>query len=336
MGTLLSLSNELLVNVFSSCDTIQSAATLSEVNKTMNSLWVTHNNQILTSILPNQIIGYKDAKDTAILEETWIKKNTELASDTSGRPRVHLCLSTLLRNAKLARSATAASNTLPGQEHLPSCHVAYYRMRKIVLGRLHPEAQLRHVMISTMNIFSEEDNNTLAELNKFLRREELEFNYHNVQFRTNVERKEPVRHEFTLLHGSVLADHFRYVYNVMQVWRGEICKIHKERMQESALAMEIDDKELQKSALAMDIDKKELQKSVLATETNGEKSVLAVKTNEEKLQKSVLAVKTNEEKLRKSALAMSTNGRKLMKSVAAANAAVDEFKKSTLPWKMDR
>ena len=186
MVSLLSLSNELLVQIFSSSDTIQSAATLSEVNKTMNSLWVAHNNQILTNVLPTQIIGYKDAKDTAILEEIWTRKNTELASKTSGQPRVRAYLSTLLHNAKLATQAKKAcmlwlheQNELydPLYSNLAKYHIAYYRMRKIVLLLEHPESQLQHVIDSAINctpanttfpISDAYTSFTLADLNMFL------------------------------------------------------------------------------------------------------------------------------------------------------------------------
>jgi len=83
MVGLLSLSNELLVQVFSSSDTIETASTLSRVDKTMHSLWAAHKNHILEEILPNQIIGYEEAVELAILEEIWFDENTELASKTS-------------------------------------------------------------------------------------------------------------------------------------------------------------------------------------------------------------------------------------------------------------
>jgi hypothetical protein len=191
MVGLLSLSNELLAQVFSSSDTIQSAATLSEVNKRMNSIWVTHSNQILTNILSTQIVEYNAAKDIAILEEIWIKKNAELASETSGRPRVRLYLSTLLHNAKLATQARKACMLWLHERNPSYCpthcsfakyHVAYYQMRKIVLVLEYPEFQLPNVIDSTIGGYSANTTftiadanvaSTLADLNMFLHIDDL-------------------------------------------------------------------------------------------------------------------------------------------------------------------
>jgi hypothetical protein len=320
MVGLLSLSNELLVQVFSSSDTIQSAATLSRVDKTMHSLWVTLNNQILANILPTQIVGYKDAKDLAILEEIWFCKNNELASETSPRPRVRLYLSTLLHNVKLATSATATRNAWLEQTYshqydasradVATCHVAYCRMSKITLGRLRPEAQLQHVVYSIFEISSEEDHLTLAKFNMFLGREEhrhriANWRYH--QGETNAEGKEPVRHEFALLHGFILAEQLRYVSGTNRDWQMDRLRIVKEKSQKDALAMEIDHDEYRKSVLVMETHEEnlKLQNGVLAAETK------------EKLLKSSMVVNTIMEKLRHNGLEARTVADKLMKSVLA-------------------
>jgi hypothetical protein len=328
MVNLLSLSNELLVQVFSSSDTIQSAATFSGANKQMHSLWVEHNNQILTNILPTQIIAYKDAKDLAILEEIWTKKNTELAAEASGRPRVRLYLSTLLRNAKLA---AVAHKTMWEVEHLvlhmthgfPSdvtpYHVAYYRMRTIVLGRLHQDARLQHVLYSIIDFSSAQDNDTLAEMNLFLRCGETRYKDARARYRRSIEQsektvkgKEPVRHEFALLHGSVLADHYRYISEAIHAWRMEWFKTYKEGLQKSTVAMRANEEELKKSVRKLKTNGigKKLRKNVLEVKTNEKKlqdSILPVQANGEKLQKSVLVVRADVERLQKSVLAWSTN-----------------------------
>jgi hypothetical protein len=149
----------------------------------MHSLWTQHNNQILTNIIPTQIVGCKEAVELAILEEIWIKKNPELASKTSTRPRVGLYLETLLQNAKRATSATDALIAAREKENvflyreLPSdvilYHIAYYRVRKMVLGHLHPKAQLQHVMYSTIKISPGDDNSIIAEVNNFLAFDEV-------------------------------------------------------------------------------------------------------------------------------------------------------------------
>ena len=267
MVSLLSLSNELLVQIFSSSDTIQSAATLSEVNKTMNSLWVAHNNQILTNVLPTQIIGYKDAKDTAILEEIWTRKNTELASKTSGQPRVRAYLSTLLHNAKLATQAKKAcmlwlheQNELydPLYSNLAKYHIAYYRMRKIVLLLEHPESQLQHVIDSAINCtpanttFTISDaytSFTLADLNMFLVTDERRYkaaqrnytleqrtssaddaNNPHEQTAAKAEKKQkPLRHDFALLYWTPLADYYSYVMDAALDRFKEVFRVMNER-----------------------------------------------------------------------------------------------------------
>jgi hypothetical protein len=267
MVSLLSLSNELLVQIFSSSDTIQSAATLSEVNKTMNSLWVAHNNQILTNVLPTQIIGYKDAKDTAILEEIWTRKNTELASKTSGQPRVRAYLSTLLHNAKLATQAKKAcmlwlheQNELydPLYSNLAKYHIAYYRMRKIVLLLEHPESQLQHVIDSAINCtpanttFTISDaytSFTLADLNMFLVTDERRYkaaqrnytleqrtssaddaNNPHEQTAAKAEKKQkPLRHDYALVDGIPFASHYSYVIKAVLARLREIMKFRQEQ-----------------------------------------------------------------------------------------------------------
>jgi hypothetical protein len=309
MVGLLSLSNELLVQVFSSSDTIKSAATLSRVNKTMHSLWATHINPTLTNILPTEIIAYKDAKELAILEEIWFHKNAKLASKTSGRPRVYLYLFTLLDNAKLAASATATRYAFLEEKHqrrydttradVASCHVAYYRMRKIVLGQLLPEAQLQHVLHSTINTFSEEDNLTLAKFNVFLSREDIRYQSSVIdQARTGAEGEEPARHEFALLHGSVLADHFGYVCDALNVWREDMFRTYNEKTDDSILAIQTSGEELRASILAVQTSGEKLPKSVhrVLVEKRKliEKSILEVKTRVKKIQKRTQAWRTDE------------------------------------------
>jgi hypothetical protein len=324
MVGLLSLSNELLVQVFSSSDTIQSAAALSRVDKTMQSLWVTHNSQILTNILPSQIIGYKHAKGLAILEEIWFCKNAELASETSGRPRVRLYLSTLLHNVKLATSATVVRNAWleekyprqhdPFRADVASCHVAYYRMRKIVLGQLHPEAQLQHVAHSILDISPEEDHLILAKFNMFLGREEHRHRLARSRYQQGVtiaEAKEPVRHEFLLLHGSILADQFRYVCKTMTNWRLDQLGPINEKARKFDLAIKSRYEEVQKSLLVMKTHKEnlKLQTGVLAAETKKKllESTMVVDTITDKLEKIGLEARIVGEQLMDSALAWGTD-----------------------------
>jgi hypothetical protein len=163
MAGLLSLSTELLIHVFSSCTTIESAASLSRVDKTLNSVWRKYNNHIATNVLQQQIPEYADAVDLAILEDLWINGNSQLASTPFTKLPVHLYGKQLLKIAKLAMSATAAStaytrgNVLTFAPDHISLHAAYYLMRKIALAYLHPEAQLQDGFCKTLRSYSKED-----------------------------------------------------------------------------------------------------------------------------------------------------------------------------------
>jgi hypothetical protein len=228
MVGLLSLSNELLVQVFSSSDTIESAASLSSATKTLHSLWVEHNNQILTNILSARIIDYEAAVELAILEEIWAKANVQLASSTSFRPPVRLYVAQLLHNAKLATSATVALKACyedeypekynPSRPAIPACHVAYYQMRKIVLMRLHPEAELQHVIHSTISDCSSAAIWGLALVSMFLQDDESRWREayvkHRDQYRWGEAEEEdrPLRQEYAIFHESILANHVPYVH----------------------------------------------------------------------------------------------------------------------------
>jgi hypothetical protein len=173
MVGLLSLSIELLMNVFTSCTTIQSAASLSCVDKTLNSVWRKYNNHIATSILRQQIPEYKDAVNLAILEELWLNGNSQLASKPFTKLPVRLYGKQLLKIAKLATSASAAR--VAYDKHVQifppnqiSLHAAYYLMRKIALAYLHPEAQLQDALCQALRSYSKEDLNRIDRFCEFL------------------------------------------------------------------------------------------------------------------------------------------------------------------------
>jgi len=71
MANLLSLSAELLVLIFSSSPSIQTAALLSSTNQRLRAVWLEHGDIIIASILEPQTPAYNDAVELAILEETW-------------------------------------------------------------------------------------------------------------------------------------------------------------------------------------------------------------------------------------------------------------------------
>jgi hypothetical protein len=188
MVGLLSLSNELLIHVFSSCTTITQVACLSIADDTLNSIWLRYKNQIATSVLRQQIPEYEDAVELAILEEIWINKNTRLASIVASSTNntkipVGFYAKRLLHNASLAMSATDAREavladigswvpgtlTLLAPNRLFSPHAAYYLMRKIALAYSYPEAQLQDTLYSTLRgKYSEADAEALDQFCSFL------------------------------------------------------------------------------------------------------------------------------------------------------------------------
>jgi len=243
MVGLLSLSNELLVQVFSSSDTIQSAASLSGATKTLHSLWDEHNNQILTNILSAQTIEYEAAVELAILEEIWAKENIQLASSTSFRPPVRLYVAQLLHNAKLATSATVAMKACyedeypekynPSRPAIPACHVAYYWMRKIVLMCLHPEAELQHVIHSTISDCSGTAIWGLALVSIFLEDEEYRFREAYIRHRNQhqwgeAEEEGPLRQAFAIFHESIIANHVPYVHLAIDHRLDDVARIVKQ------------------------------------------------------------------------------------------------------------
>jgi hypothetical protein len=188
MVGLLSLSNELLIHVFSSCTTITQVACLSMADDTLNLIWLRYKNQIATSVLRQQIPEYEDAVELAILEEIWINKNTRLASIVASNTNntkipVGLYARRLLNNASLAMSATDAREavladigswvpgtlTILAPNRLFSPHAAYYLMRKIALAYSYPEAQLQDALYSTLRgNYSEADAEALDQFCSFL------------------------------------------------------------------------------------------------------------------------------------------------------------------------
>jgi hypothetical protein len=187
MVGLLSLSNELLIHVFSSCTTVTQAACLSMADDTLNSIWLKYKNQIAARVLRQQIPDYDDAAHLAILEAIWINKKTRLASvvasSTAAKVPVGLYATRLLHNASLAMSATDAREAaLAGvgfhvvgsfptvaPSRIFSLHAAYYLMRKIALAYSYPEARLQNTLYSTLRAnYSEGDAEALDQFLSFL------------------------------------------------------------------------------------------------------------------------------------------------------------------------
>lgn len=169
MPTLISLSNELLIAVYSASPTIQCAVSLASTNTSLCAVWLEYSDHNIASVLKPQITVYDDAVDLAMLEETWA--NTPPSSPVSLRQ----CLARLLHNAKLPSSATAAWDahiTSMGSGYQPITNItsiltSYYLTRKLRLARLHRGANLLPALYQTLCASSRGAINTHAEFSCF-------------------------------------------------------------------------------------------------------------------------------------------------------------------------
>ena len=147
MANLLSLSAELLVLIFSSSATIQTAALLSGTNQRLHAVWLEHGDNIIANVLEPQILAYKDAVELASLEETW----TDSSNAVDSIP-VRLCLPRLLHNVDLAYSATAGwaafqarvrsyQGYRPPRTTYTSIEASYYLARQLLFARQCPDSR---------------------------------------------------------------------------------------------------------------------------------------------------------------------------------------------------
>ena len=164
MATLLSLPNEMLICIYTN-SIIESAVSLSSVNRRLHSIWAKHADHVAEIILRRQIPAYQDAVDLAILEETLIDK-TQLALPTMNQVSVRLYLSRLVHNASFASSATSAWLAYVGDLGPDTCqarslrfispHAAYYLMRKVVLSHQWRSKRLDKHLYSTLEALSKD------------------------------------------------------------------------------------------------------------------------------------------------------------------------------------
>lgn len=164
MVNLLSLPNEMLICIYEHSSTVESAVSLSSVNRRLRSVWLNHTDHIAEAILRRQIPAYQDAVDLAVLEETLIDK-TRLALPMTNQIPVRHYLSRLLRNASLASSATAAWAACEGGHasdryqaklvHI-SPQAVYYLMRKIFFSHRWRSKCLDSHLYSTFDALSKD------------------------------------------------------------------------------------------------------------------------------------------------------------------------------------
>lgn len=138
MAALLSLPTELIVCIYANCPTLQSAASLSATNKRLYSTWLDDENHIVEAILSPQIPAYEAAVELAILEEIWIKSNTQLSS-TMDKPPIRLYLKRLLQTVDCASNTATLWNaervrTWREARAPAPAHASYYLLRNIILS----------------------------------------------------------------------------------------------------------------------------------------------------------------------------------------------------------
>lgn len=125
MPGLLSLSAELLVQIFAAGDAICDTLHLSATNRHLRDIWLEHSDVIIDGVLKPSIPGYKAATNLAVTESM-------LKSSMDHAPPLRRCLSSLLRNANLCNSA--CSTYSKSCEDDPSLAESYYFLRRVGLG----------------------------------------------------------------------------------------------------------------------------------------------------------------------------------------------------------
>lgn len=106
MPGLLSLSNELLIQIFAACPTVQTAMRFSRVNKQLRSIWLQHTDVIIRGIIEATIPAADIAIEFAMLET---RLRNSLGDNE--QPPLSLWLPNLMRNADLCASAKEAADT---------------------------------------------------------------------------------------------------------------------------------------------------------------------------------------------------------------------------------
>jgi hypothetical protein len=138
----LSLSNELLIQIFAACPTVQTAMHLSCVNKQLRSIWLQHTDLIVKGIIKSTIPAADLAIDFAITET---RLQNSLGDDK--QPPLSLWLPNLLRNADLCASAHAACAAYVGppdcvtkeRRTFPSSPAHWYFLRRVLLAFDYPQ-----------------------------------------------------------------------------------------------------------------------------------------------------------------------------------------------------
>jgi len=169
MPGLFSLSNELLIQIFAACPTVQTAMQLSRVNKQLRSVWLQHMDVIVKSIIEATI----PAADIAI-EFSMLETRLRNSLDDNEQPPPSLWLPNLMRNAELCASAKEAADTYvdPPQPWRktpmtsPASPAHWYFLRRVFLAFDYP--QLRDPMHKELQAASKETREGISQFRNFI------------------------------------------------------------------------------------------------------------------------------------------------------------------------
>ena len=165
MTGLLSLPNELLIQILSSSPTTRILWNLAHVNKEMRATWLEHSERIITDVYNARMPYFQDAVDFALAEARQTTTMTIDVASPEAQPLYHH-LPQILRNVDLAvkaydqftefRESIANENSWYSGS-IASLHGAYFLIRRAVLGCTLPEmrpglrAELRSLPIIDVN-----------------------------------------------------------------------------------------------------------------------------------------------------------------------------------------
>lgn len=169
MPGLLSLSNELLIQIFAACPTVQTALKFSCVNKQLQSIWLQHTDVIIKGIIEATVPAGDIAIEFAMLET---RLRNSLGDNE--RPPLNLWLPNLVRNAELCASAKEAADTYvdPPQPWRktpmtsPASPAHWYWIRRFLLAFDYP--QLRDALHAELLVTPEETREDLWRFKNFL------------------------------------------------------------------------------------------------------------------------------------------------------------------------
>lgn len=169
MPGLFSLANELFIQIFTACPTVQTAFHLSCVNKQLRSIWLEHTDLIVKSIIKSTIPAADLAIDFAITE-------TRLRNSLGEheQPPHSLWLPNLVRNADLCASAHAACSAYVRPPDcvtkerwtFPSSPAHWYFLRGVLLAFDYP--QLRDALHAELLAASRETREKIWRFHWFL------------------------------------------------------------------------------------------------------------------------------------------------------------------------